>query len=75
MHYLTGSSDWETVAGYVLLGSAFRALYVATAMLESAAARVILPLGKPSAAANKPGSRITHPVQWALGEPGVRQGQ
>jgi len=76
IHYLTGSSTWETVAGYVLLAAAFLAFYVAFAMmLEGAAGRVILPLGKPKAAANKPGSRITHPVEWALGEPGVRQGQ
>jgi len=76
IHYLTGSSTWETIAGWVLLASAFIAFYVAFAMmLEGAAGRVILPLGKPKAAANKPGSRITHPVEWALGEPGVRQGQ
>ena len=76
VHYLTGGSTWETVAGYVLMASSVLAFYVATAMmLEDAAGRVVLPLGKPSIAANKPGSRVTHPVEWALGEPGVRQGQ
>lgn len=76
IHYLTGGSTWETVAGYVLMASSFLAFYVATAMmLEGAAGRVVLPLGKYSKAANKPGSRLTHPVEWAMGEPGVRQGQ
>ena len=74
--YLTGIGGWETVAGWVLLASAFIAFYVAFAMmLEGAAGKVILPLGKPMMAANKPGARITHPVEWPLGEPGVRQGQ
>lgn len=44
-------------------------------MLEGAAGKVILPLGKPMMAANKPGAHVTHPVEWPLGEPGVRQGQ
>jgi uncharacterized protein len=74
--YLTGGSGWESVAGWVLLASSWIAFYVAFAMmLESAAGKVILPLGKPIAAANRPGARITHPVEWPLGEPGVRQGQ
>lgn len=76
IHYLTASHTWETIAGWVFLASAFTAFYVAFAMmLESAAGKVVLPLGKPMLAANKPGSRLTHPVQWELGEPGVRQGQ
>ena len=73
IHYLTGSSTWETVAGWVLLASAFVAFYVAFAMmLEGAAGRVILPLGKPMLAANKPGARVTYPIEWPMGEPGVR---
>jgi succinate-acetate transporter protein len=76
IYFLTGISGWETVAGWVLLASSWIAFYVAFAMmLEGAAGRVILPLGKPMMAANKPGARITHPVEWPLGEPGVRQGQ
>jgi succinate-acetate transporter protein len=76
IHYLTGSSTWETVAGYVLMASSFLAFYVATAMmLEGAAGKVILPLGKPRADANTPGEHITHPIGWTRGEPGVRQGQ
>lgn len=76
VHYLTGGSTWETVAGYVLMASSFLAFYVASAMmLEGAAGRVVLPLGKPMKQANKPGARVTEAVQWAHGEPGVRQGQ
>jgi succinate-acetate transporter protein len=76
IHYLTGSSTWETVAGYVLMASSFLAFYVATAMmLEGAAGKVILPLGKPRTEANTPGEHITHPIGWTLGEPGVRHGQ
>jgi len=74
--YLTGTASWQTAAGWVLLASAFIAFYVAFAMmLEGAAGKVILPLGKPMMAANRPGARITYPVEWPLGEPGVRQGQ
>jgi succinate-acetate transporter protein len=47
--YLTGSSTWETVAGYVLLAAALAAFYVASAlMLEGPAGRLILPLGRRS---------------------------
>ena len=76
IHYLTGSSGWETAAGWVLLASSWVAFYVA--LRDDARARggeVILPLGKPMMAANKPGARVTHPIEWPLGEPGVRQGQ
>jgi uncharacterized protein len=76
IHYLTGSSSWETIAGYVLMASSFLAFYVATAMmLEGAAGKVILPLGKPKTEANRPGGQVTHPIGWTLGEPGVRHGQ
>ena len=76
IHYLTGTHTWETVAGYVLLASAITAFYVAFAMmLESAAGKVVLPLGKPMMKSNKPGERITHAIEWPMGEPGVRQGQ
>jgi hypothetical protein len=37
--------------------------------------RVILPLGKYSRDANVPGHQPTYPIQFALGEPGVKQGQ
>jgi hypothetical protein len=76
IHYLTGGTAWQTAAGWVLLASSWIAFYVASAMmLEGAAGKVVLPLGKPVIAANKPGTRVTYPVEWPLGEPGVRQGQ
>ncbi len=37
--------------------------------------RVILPLGKYRREANLPGHKHAFPIQFALGEPGVRQGQ
>lgn len=74
--YLTDSGSWETVAGYVFMASAVLAFYTASAMmLEGAAGRVILPLGKPMMEANKPGARMTEPVQYVHGQPGVREGQ
>jgi hypothetical protein len=36
---------------------------------------VILPLGKFAKQPNVPGSRIEFPVEYAAGQPGVRQGQ
>ena len=76
IHYLTAIGWWETAAGWVLLASAWIAFYVAFAMmLEGAAGRVILPLGKPMMKANKRGARLTHAIEWPLGEPAVRQGQ
>lgn len=72
----TGVEGWIQVGGWVLVGSSIAAVYTATAlMLESTFGRVILPLGKYSKAANVPGGKITQPVQYEYGEPGVRQGQ
>lgn len=76
VHSLKGGSDWETVAGYVLMASAFLAFYLASAMmLESAAGKVVLPLGKLDRGSNVAGTTVTRPAGWALGEPGVRRGQ
>jgi uncharacterized protein len=44
-------------------------------MLESAAGRVILPLGKISRGASIPGRPEHISLEFALGEPGVRHGQ
>ena len=44
-------------------------------MLASTFGRVIFPLGKYRKAANVPGGRHTYPIQFELGEPGVKQGQ
>jgi hypothetical protein len=58
------------------MASAFTAFYTATAMMmASAVGRVVLPLGKYRRDANVPGHRATLPIQFELGEPGVRQGQ
>ncbi|HEX5225755.1 MAG TPA: hypothetical protein VFW29_11565 [Solirubrobacteraceae bacterium] len=44
-------------------------------MLEGAAGKVVLPLGHLNRRANVPGGHEHVPLQFALGEPGVRQGQ
>jgi succinate-acetate transporter protein len=74
--FLDGSSNWETVAGWVFVFSAGFAWYTASAMLlASVLGRTVLPLGKYSRAANVPGRATTTPVEYELGEPGVKQGQ
>src|SRR5919198_41439 len=55
--------------------SAACAWYVATAMMLAAAAgAVVLPLGKFSRAANRPGGRVTRPIELEWAEPGGRMG-
>jgi succinate-acetate transporter protein len=74
--YIVGGTGWEKVGGYVTMASAFTAFYAATAMmLASAFGRVIFPLGKYRKAANVPGGTHAYPIQFELGEPGVKQGQ
>lgn len=76
IYYTLGGSGWEKVGGYVTMASAFTAFYAASAMmLASTFGRVILPLGKYRGDANVPGETHTYPIQFALGEPGVKQGQ
>jgi succinate-acetate transporter protein len=71
-----GTEDLATAAGWVLVASAIVAWYVATAMmLAYAGGRTILPLGKYSKAANKPGERPTRPIELEWAEPGVKMGQ
>jgi len=71
-----GVSGLVTAAGWVLVASAIVAWYVATAMmLASSSGRTVLPLGKYSKAANRPGGRSTHPIELEWAEPGVRMGQ
>src|SRR4029078_8630899 len=49
------------------------AVYLGRAlMLEGAAGKVILPVGKRGDAHDTPGHRMAPPIGWALGEPGVR---
>jgi succinate-acetate transporter protein len=67
---------WLQAGGWVLIASAVLAAYTAGAMmLEGAAGRVVLPLGKYARAANTPGTRVTSAIELAQGEVGVRQGQ
>src|ERR671936_691551 len=74
--FIYGSHGWTEAAGWVFVFSAGFAWYVATAMMLSAAGgRVVLPLGKFSKAANRPGGRVTRPVELEWAEPGVRMGQ
>jgi succinate-acetate transporter protein len=74
--YTVGGSGWEKVGGYVTMASAFTAFYAATAMMmASTLGRVVLPLGKYRKDANIPGRQPNYPIQFELGEPGVRQGQ
>jgi uncharacterized protein len=44
-------------------------------MLEGSWGRTMLPLGKYSRGANVPGGRVTRPIEYAEGMPGVRRGQ
>jgi hypothetical protein len=74
--YLIGGSGWLHTGAWVLIASAICAFYTGSAMMFKAAfGRVILPVGEPKAKANIPGRSTTHPIEYAAGEPGVRQGQ
>ena len=76
VYYTLGGTGWEKVGGYVTMASSFTAFYTASAMmLASTFGCVIFPLGKYRRDANVPGGRHTYPIQFALGEPGVKQGQ
>ena len=74
--FLAGGEGWKEASGWVLLASAWLAAYTAFAMmLEGAAGKVILPLGHLTKRANLPGHHEHVPLQFELGEPGVRRGQ
>lgn len=74
--YLVGGSGWLHTGGWVLFASSVCAFYTASAMmLKSSFGRVVLPVGEPKAVANVPGRSYTHPIEYAYGEPGVKQGQ
>lgn len=76
VHYLVGGLGWQHAGGWVLVASAIAATYTAAAMmLEGTFGRVVLPLGKFSKAANKPGSVVSEPIEYSAGMPGARQGQ
>lgn len=83
----TGSAlgeGWAAAGGWVLVASAILAWYAATAlMLAATFGRTILPIGElqkghplsPKRAANVPGDQPKRVIQFASGEPGVKQGQ
>jgi succinate-acetate transporter protein len=76
IHFLTGVDGWKEAGGWVLLVSSWLAIYTAAAMmLEGAAGRVLLPLGHLNKRANTPGRQEHLPLEFELGEPGVRHGQ
>jgi succinate-acetate transporter protein len=76
VYYLTGTSGWETAAGWVLVASAALAAYTAGAlMIASAWGRTLLPLGEYRKSANVPGRRPIDAIEYEFGEPGVKQGQ
>jgi succinate-acetate transporter protein len=68
--------NWIKVGAWVLVASAIAAWYVASSlMLLAGAHRVVLPLGKLSKEANRPGGHPVHPIQLDWAEPGIKQGQ
>jgi uncharacterized protein len=74
--FLTGTSGWKEAAGWMLLVSSWLATYTGFAMmLEGAAGRVLLPLGHLNKRSNIPGRQEHLPLEFELGEPGVRHGQ
>lgn len=74
--FYDGSLGLLRVGGWLLVGSAGGAWYVATAMmLEQSVGRTVLPLGRWSANANVPGRIATRPIERSAGMPGVRAGQ
>jgi len=70
--FTLGESWAQTTAGWLFVGSAIVAWYVATAMmLQSVRGRAVLPVGRrESSGVSAPGL-----IQFSSGEPGIRHGQ
>lgn len=65
----------EPIGGTVLVASSVFAFYTASAMLlQGTFGRIVLPVGKRHMA-NRPGAIPSQPIQYELGEPGVKLGQ
>jgi uncharacterized protein len=63
------------IAGIILVASAVIGFYTASAMLlQGTYGRVVLPVGA-RGTANRPGAVPSQPIQYELGEPGVKLGQ
>lgn len=74
--YMDGGSFWIHIGGYFTMFSAFAAFYTGTAMMMAGSVgRVVLPMGKLRQDPNVPGHRPNYPIEFELGEPGVRHGQ
>lgn len=74
--YLVGGTGWLHTGAWVLIASSICAFYTGSAMMFQASfGRVVLPLGESERAANVPGARHMHAIEYAGGEPGVKQGQ
>jgi succinate-acetate transporter protein len=64
-----------SIGGIVLVASAVLAFYTASAMmLQGTFGRVVLPIGKRHTP-DRPGATPSQPIQYELGEPGVKIGQ
>jgi succinate-acetate transporter protein len=77
VHWIVGGGGaLYYIAGYVTMVSAYTAFYAATAMMiASTWGRTALPLGKLRKDANVPGGVPVMPIEFELGEPGVKHGQ
>ena len=74
--FYAGSLATVQAGGWLFVISAAAAWLTAGAMvLENSFGRTIIPLGKWSKAANVPGGRVTDPIAYPAGMPGVRVGQ
>jgi succinate-acetate transporter protein len=77
--FWAGSKPWLDVGAWLFVFGACFAWYTgAMVLLEYAWGRIVLPFGvvpglmKLPAAANVPGTRLSAPVEYALGQPGTR---
>ena len=74
--FYAGNLATQQAGGVLFVISAAAAWLTAGAMvLEHAFGRTIIPLGKWSRTANVPGAKVTDPLAYSAGMPGVRVGQ
>jgi succinate-acetate transporter protein len=73
--YNVGGGTMFTVTGWVLVIAAGASFYTASAlMLAESFGRTVLPIGTFSKAANVPGRRPNHSIEYPLGLPGSKVG-
>jgi uncharacterized protein len=74
--FYAGSLGTVNAGGWLFVVSAAAAWLLGGAMvLEGSFGRSIIPLGKWSKHANVPGAKVTDPIEYPAGMPGVRVGQ